>query len=778
MCALTTDPVTIGAAIITRDDLTKLKGLLDQLADFDQVVVVDTGSRDGTRAHLRKLGPPFELHEFSWRGRPAGRGPDDWGFAAARNESFSHLKTTHATWVDSDDTFAFVGNGQRIAATSKAVATGLRKLVTDAPRADLWLMDYVYATDEFGNPTAMVAKDRFIKLDVGWHWRYPIHEVMFPDRDASELTVVSVKDLVVEHRPHQTEASVKRNGPMLRAWLRQLDTKGGGRPGELARARWLVGRSLRGQARYVKAAHWMLSQYLGKHPELTPNEKYEGWMDVAKDLIEAGDKSGAHHALLECIGLCPRLADAYIALADLKTEAGERPGDILKLVEIAETCTSDDYGTHERNPAYASFRGPLLGAASQLRIGHFREALMLANRALAIRPGDEQALRIAKAAADASRSQIDSVVVADSGGAGSPASNGAKPNPPVFVVSSGRCGSTLVSNMLNLNPSILSLSELLIVLTPGVFAGAPHPIYGAQFWALLSTPRKRMTFMLRNGIVFDEILYRPGPGRRFTAETGVPPILLTALPHLTSEPEALFDEIREFVLAQGAYPIGQHYLRLFDWLRERFGRKLWVERSGSLLVHLNELIENFPGAHFVHLYRDGRECAISMGRHSAFRLSAITGELDRSIGVDPFNTDEPPPVEAPPELRNLMPESFDRGAFWSHHIPVELFGQGWALEEMQGLQLLASLAPGRVLHLRYENLVANPKGELANLMRFLGLEADDDYLERAAALVKIKPPAWPLLPDGERKRLDEACRVAMGLLYGSEALEPASQTVE
>ncbi len=71
------EPVTVGVAIITRNDLDKLKDLLEQLGRFDQVVVVDTGSRDGTREHIRKLGPPFELHTFEWLGRPDGKGPDD-----------------------------------------------------------------------------------------------------------------------------------------------------------------------------------------------------------------------------------------------------------------------------------------------------------------------------------------------------------------------------------------------------------------------------------------------------------------------------------------------------------------------------------------------------------------------------------------------------------------------------------------------------------------------------------------------------------------------------
>ena len=38
--------------------------------------------------------------------------------------------------------------------------------------------------------------------------------------------------------------------------------------------------------------------------------------------------------------------------------------------------------------------------------------------------------------------------------------------PGVFVVSTGRCGSTMLSNMLRLNPGILSLSEFFSLLMP------------------------------------------------------------------------------------------------------------------------------------------------------------------------------------------------------------------------------------------------------------------------------------------------------------------------
>ena len=774
------EAATIGAAIITRDDLTTLKVLLQQLSLLDQVVVVDTGSRDGTRNYVKRLGPPFQLHEFKWRPRPANHPPDEWGFAAARNESFKHLTTTHALWLDSDDLVAGIVDGQRKVASAEGVSAALRKVAADDPLVDAWLMDYVYATDDSGNATMVISKERLLRLEAGFHWRYPVHELLFSN---GEVRVERVADLVILHRPHDVERSVLRNGPMLRAWLRQLEKRDRMRnvpieasvrdasDRDLSRARYLVGRSLRGQGQYLKAANWILGQFLAKHPNMPPEDKWEGWMDVTKALIQAGDLEGARHAALQAIGLCPRFGEAYILLADLKSTAGERPGDILKLVEIAESCLNESYGPHEHNPMTIRFNGALLAAESQRRLGRNREALAFADRALTLRPGDEQARQIWELSAEASKAQLEAL----GPGLEMEVSNGeTRGRAPVFVVSSGRCGSTLVSNMLRLHPDILSLSEFIIMMMPGGFPGGSDPIYGPQFWTLLSTPRKRMTLMYRNGIVFDEVLYRPGPGRRFTSETGVPPILLTALPHLTSEPEVLYDEIHEWVVAQGAYPVGVHYLRLFDWLRDRFDRKVWVERSGSLLMHLQELIAQFPEARFVHMYRDGRECAISMSRHSAFRLSVISGQLAQHIGIDPFNTDEPPRSEIPSDLQKFMPETFDADAFWSFPLPVESLGASWQSAETGAIGLLAQLPAGRVHQLCYEKLVAFPESELTGLMRFIGLpEPDEQYLRAAAALVKVQPPKWPQLPEDERIRLDESCRLAMGLLYGSEAVDPA-----
>ena len=126
---------------------------------------------------------------------------------------------------------------------------------------------------------------------------------------------------------------------------------------------------------------------------------------------------------------------------------------------------------------------------------------------------------------------------------------------PVFIVGTGRCGSTMLSNILREHPAILSLSEFFASVTdvwtriPQTFPEGTIPAY--QFWEILSTHYPQQNVLIRLGIEVDELLYPyRTPSSRFDAETGAPAILQTTLPHLTDAHDALFDEVQQFVLSQ------------------------------------------------------------------------------------------------------------------------------------------------------------------------------------------------------------------------------------
>jgi putative sulfotransferase len=320
--------------------------------------------------------------------------------------------------------------------------------------------------------------------------------------------------------------------------------------------------------------------------------------------------------------------------------------------------------------------------------------------------------------------------------------------------------------MLHLHRDVLSLFDLFVTLIPHAF---PHGLVsGEQFWELLTESRRQYTLMLRLDIATPEMRYRPGPGRRFTAETGVPPLLLIALPHLVEDPDSLLDELGQVVPAFDARPIGEQYERLFAWLCQRLDRKLWVERSGSSLDWLEDLIAHFPDARFVHLYRDGRDTALSMTLHDGFKFPALGRRLQRHLGVDPYQSDREPARAVPRSLRPFMPETFDRERYLALQLPVEEQGRTWSRMVVRGCELLGRLDPDRVMPLRYETLLAEPVATLRRLASFLEIAADEPWLEAAASLARRQPPRWTQLPEPERRELIEACAPGMRLLYGTE----------
>jgi putative sulfotransferase len=335
--------------------------------------------------------------------------------------------------------------------------------------------------------------------------------------------------------------------------------------------------------------------------------------------------------------------------------------------------------------------------------------------------------------------------------------------PPVFIVGTGRCGSTMMSNLVRLHPRLLSLSEFFMSLGSRAFTLREPD--GERFWRLLSRLPAIGGKMLAKGAPMEEVLYGFGAGARF-GSYDVPPILVTALPHLTRDYEALYDEMGPFLRSGGRAPLGQHYRYLFDWLCRRFDRERVVERSGSSLLFVSALARHFEGAKFVHLYRDGRDAAISMQRHTFFRLIVRSADLFERLGLDPYR---PPFLFGTSRLYPLME------AVTTHLLPIERWlaeppplealGNYWSRTIMSGAKFLDALDRERVLNLRYEDILARPRDELARLMNFIGPEyADAEWLAQAS-LVPRKPSSnWRTLPIDQQQRLTEASRPGLALL--------------
>jgi putative sulfotransferase len=340
---------------------------------------------------------------------------------------------------------------------------------------------------------------------------------------------------------------------------------------------------------------------------------------------------------------------------------------------------------------------------------------------------------------------------------------------PTFVVGTGRCGSTMLSNMLREHPHVLSLSEFFSQVSDSAPDLFPlEPIDGSRFWAMVAGNGPFNTFFLQHDILCAENLYRcDAPGARFSAQTGVPAILVVALPHLTEHHEALFDVVQDEVETWPNASVGEHYRRLFGLLQAHFGKRLWIERSGSItFIRAEQLLATFPDARFIHIVRDGRDAALSIREHPPFRLFVVMSALGEALGVNPIKSQDRAHIDrVPSELRPFLPERFDAEAFRAFRPPLPICGTFWAQQIESGLKVLSTLGSDRLLTLRYEDILAEPKKQLDVVSAFLGGDfSDEDWSARGAAMVRKPRSTWRDLPEEDARALTEACRPGFDLL--------------
>lgn len=338
---------------------------------------------------------------------------------------------------------------------------------------------------------------------------------------------------------------------------------------------------------------------------------------------------------------------------------------------------------------------------------------------------------------------------------------------PLFIVSTGRCGSTLLSNMVRLHPDLLSISEFFTSLSSHAFR-SERRLTGEAVFQRLNTLPPGGRALLKNGLTVDEFLYPPDG--RYRPEN-LPPILCATLPHLTEDHDALWDELAPLLRARGMATLAEHYRFVFDELARRFGKRAWLERSGASLLLVPTLARMFPDARFVHIYRDGRDTALSMHRHHFFRLRVQAALRLRAFGLDPFHPFNVPGTSPwMPLFERLSFWRFDAEKYRRTEIPLAAFGWFWSGMIERGLGYLHALPQDRVLSMAYETLVAAPHEELARFIRFVGPEYDNPaWLAAAGALPRSKPPAWQKLALDEQARLAAACAPGQQLLgYGPQ----------
>lgn len=344
----------------------------------------------------------------------------------------------------------------------------------------------------------------------------------------------------------------------------------------------------------------------------------------------------------------------------------------------------------------------------------------------------------------------------------------------IFIVGTGRCGSTLLSNMLNLNENVLSISEFFSAVTDlGTLMDTCFPkseISAKEFWGIIRNPSKKQNLMIKEKVAAKEILYKVKEDSHFTVENGVPAIMLTALPHISSNPEDLFYELKQFILSLPSASIATFYTECFEWIKRKLNKQIWVERSGGSLRAIHRLYETFPNAKFLHIVRAGQNCSISMENHYAFRMVMVTFQLIEILGIDPFeNSNREYVDDLFDDIADFLPENFDVEKFKNLRLSPSLYGYYWSGEIEEGMKTFDKIPESQKMTIKYEDILTDPEPVVRQVANFIGDEYCSEYwIKKASELVRPPLSSYKTLDQKEQKLLNDSCQLGFSILeaYG------------
>ena len=194
-------PARLSAALIVRDESAFIEDCLESLLGIvDEIVLVDTGSRDDT---LTKAGRyPISLHHFPWCG----------DFSAARNYAIERSTCDWILYIDADERFGV---------PDRAV---LRAMLDEKDKAGFTLRLHARVG------WTAYAELRLFRNDPRIRFRGVIHERIQDQLNAvceSDGLLVGTSDLTLDHVGYEGDQRRKlgRNIPLLRDYLAREPTR-------------------------------------------------------------------------------------------------------------------------------------------------------------------------------------------------------------------------------------------------------------------------------------------------------------------------------------------------------------------------------------------------------------------------------------------------------------------------------------------------------------------------------------------------------------------------
>ena len=135
--------MTISLCMIVKNEEKTLGRCLDSIHDIvDEIIIVDTGSEDNTKAIALKY--TKDVYDFKWT--------ED--FSAARNYAFSKATKEYIMWLDADDV---------LFDTDREKLINLKNNFDNS--FDVVMMKYNLGSDDSNNPSCTFMRERLLKKE-------------------------------------------------------------------------------------------------------------------------------------------------------------------------------------------------------------------------------------------------------------------------------------------------------------------------------------------------------------------------------------------------------------------------------------------------------------------------------------------------------------------------------------------------------------------------------------------------------------------------------------
>ena len=340
----------IAVYAISKNEIGFAERWVSSMSEADELVVLDTGSTDGTAERLRELGVRTEVREVC-----------PWRFDRARNLSLDLVPEDVDVCVctDLDEVFRPGWRAALEACWEEEVSRGRYR--------------YVWSFREDGSEGVVFEQEKIHRRHC-YRWKHPVHEILEWTGPGPEGRTVLLQGVQLDHHPDAGKSRAQ--------YLPLLELAAAESP-EDDRCAHYLGREYLFRRRWDDCIRELL-RHLSLPRAVWRDERAASMRCIGAAYRGKGDPGEARNWYLRAVAEAPHLREPYIDTASLLYSEGDWEGVLyftgcaLKITErpLSYICEADSWGSYPHD----------LRAIAYYKTGRLPEAYREAELALAREP--------------------------------------------------------------------------------------------------------------------------------------------------------------------------------------------------------------------------------------------------------------------------------------------------------------------------------------------------------------------------------------------------------